>query len=917
MFWCDQRLQLTIDGPAGSRSLVIPRPFARIGSEESAELVFPPEETGGRSWYVHATPDGVYSLELGHRDKEPRRRGRWVAPTEAMQLGDHALYVKAVSGNAARGKPAAGTAEPVSDEVAADGKPVIEFVSDSHPPRRRQLGRLTIVGRERPSHLRIDDAELAATHCVLYWSAGCLWVIDLLSERGTWRDGVRCEVTSLARGESIRIGQTRLTLLGSLPRDGDRDHGETTETADDSDDQRHPPQSVSRKRKTDELQIKREQHWLRKMRSRDERLQAKQQQRAATWNATRAEQARELADRGRELDAREAELRKREQTQQRGAARDPDVARQGGESGAPQVTSSDGRELRVNELQAWRLGRMVPRSVSAPAGDAAASSHPPPGTGRSTLTTRSPPAAKRVPRRWALGRASGALACMMVATGPLLAQHAEALWQRPEFRLFPLSLALAGVLLWLRRPARGSPAVALRSRLETPLGLCSLLVLAVAVGMPSPHLAAAASLGTTGVLLLHLAGRAALTNLTLPWGLMWIVVPLPLGWDMFLQTRFEAIVNVWSGQLLRVWGQVSSAHRGQALLETACSGWTAPVVTIAAGVFLVLRKHRPWPSVLVLMALVPTFALLVSSLVVLVARLGYADPWRHAPLVLIGCLVAWFSIDAVGAAAMRRRRRRRVTRRAPPQAGPAGHIQNGRARASSGRVAWHWWLTAPGLVMLALFQSLLWWSPDRLLARDPLRRVSVFPRDVWAEGPLPAVERDGQTIEVVKAGPLPGGPRSEWGYRWQLQSPQREMALVIDLPVAGWQPPPPSKRAVGWFDVPPRRWFSVDTSASGGPVLASACRRPTGGDYFYLFFTVVDERGGALHPFTGELGTWQSQLAQAVNLSLFARVVGWPAAGCRLRLEFASSRELTAADRRRIAQDFRQYVTWLQQTLRR
>ena len=104
------------------------------------------------------------------------------------------------------------------------------------------------------------------------------------------------------------------------------------------------------------------------------------------------------------------------------------------------------------------------------------------------------------------------------------------------------------------------------------------------------------------------------------------------------------------------------AQRGQALLETACSGWTAPVVTIAAGVFLVLRKHRPWPSVLVLMALVPTFALLVSSLVVLVARLGYADPWRHAPLVLIGCLVAWFSIDAVGAAAMRRRRRRPIFR---------------------------------------------------------------------------------------------------------------------------------------------------------------------------------------------------------------------------------------------------------------
>ena len=136
MFWCDQRLQLTIDGPGTSRSLVIPRPYARIGADESADVVLPHEATGGRRWYLHATGNGVYCVELGKSVKPTRRRGRWVTPTQELELGTHSLYVKSVSGNG--GPDAAGN---VSGDVAgnrpeAGEKPVVQFVSGTQSPRR-------------------------------------------------------------------------------------------------------------------------------------------------------------------------------------------------------------------------------------------------------------------------------------------------------------------------------------------------------------------------------------------------------------------------------------------------------------------------------------------------------------------------------------------------------------------------------------------------------------------------------------------------------------------------------------------------------------------------------------------------------------------------------------------------------------
>ena len=908
MFWCDQRLQLTIDGPGTSRSLVIPRPFARIGANESADLVLPLEVTGGRNWYLHATDRGVYCVELGKSSKSTRRRGRWVTPTQELELGTHSLYVKSVSG---KGVPApAGDAlgELVDEQSEIAEKPVVQFVSGTQTPQRRHLGRLTIVGSDRPSHLRIEDAELEAAHCVLYWSTGCLWVVDLLSAGGTWREGTRYEVTSISRGESIQIGQATLTLLGAMVRSERRDSDPALEHPDEEPDSRSEPRS--QELATREVQIKREARLLEKLRSREERLQARQQQRAAAWNARRAEQGRVLENLAHELDAREADLQEREaefvlrqQTQDEPPAENNAQATEVEHRSTAPVDEHP--VVPVNELQAWRLQRMDPPTADPPRNQGAG--------GEQASMVRDAPSAPVIPVPHApsagltIAQSAVPVAAsvgLALGTWPLVAEHAETLWYRADYQLFPAVILLSILLLWLRRPAPEHTAVTHRSRLESPLALGTALLLVVGVALPSPEFAVAGSLGMAGVLLLRSAGRTALAHWALPWMLLWLVIPFPQGWDLRLQIGFETLVGRLAGHCLRIVAGAVTVPTDHALLEAACTGWTAPMVSTAVGVFLVVRRSRHWlPRTLLLAAVIP-FTLLVSVLVVVIERWEYAVANDSRPLVLLGSTLLLFSIDTCMGFLLRRR-----TSLGPSDSVPDSTEADTHA-VTDPRGAWHWWLSAPVLLTLAVFQSALWWDPDFVLLRDPGRRGGAFPHTAWKQGTLPKPQRQGQAIVPGPVEVVAGGFSDLQSYHWRLQGPEFEMRLAIELPLANWQSPTPV--AVGWFDTPPLRWLESDTAKSGA--LAMARRSPAGGDHHYLWLAVFNEHGDAVPPPAARLDSWQSELVQLVDRSLLARVVGWPEATCRLRLEFTSQQELTADELRRVTFDFQQYVTWLEQT---
>jgi len=60
--WCDRTIQVTVDGPAGRCERTIDRPYARIGSHRSADVVL--KGCPRRAFYLHATSRGLFCLPL-------------------------------------------------------------------------------------------------------------------------------------------------------------------------------------------------------------------------------------------------------------------------------------------------------------------------------------------------------------------------------------------------------------------------------------------------------------------------------------------------------------------------------------------------------------------------------------------------------------------------------------------------------------------------------------------------------------------------------------------------------------------------------------------------------------------------------------------------------------------------------------
>ena len=101
--WSSEQLLVTVSGPEGRREIVVPRPFARIGTHPESEIVLSAPGVAKRSHYVHATREGLFCLDLDVEDSVPEKRGRWLDGHDALQIGPYLLTFR--GGQANQGRP--------------------------------------------------------------------------------------------------------------------------------------------------------------------------------------------------------------------------------------------------------------------------------------------------------------------------------------------------------------------------------------------------------------------------------------------------------------------------------------------------------------------------------------------------------------------------------------------------------------------------------------------------------------------------------------------------------------------------------------------------------------------------------------------------------------------------------------------
>jgi pSer/pThr/pTyr-binding forkhead associated (FHA) protein len=205
-YWVKREIHVSVVSPDGEYSTTVRKPFARIGSLEGSEVLLDENRAARRCLYLHATEEGLFFIRLD--DFREHQGSGWLRPGRTLRVGDYEIT--------ARADPPAESIPEVDIELDAIGsavlpRPVISVRYAHQQITQRCLDqRLTLVGRKLPSALRVQHNTLSTFHCVLYWDAGILWVIDLLSSNRTRLNGHVVDSGELRVGRSIRLGKLKI-----------------------------------------------------------------------------------------------------------------------------------------------------------------------------------------------------------------------------------------------------------------------------------------------------------------------------------------------------------------------------------------------------------------------------------------------------------------------------------------------------------------------------------------------------------------------------------------------------------------------------------------------------------------------------------------------------------------------------------
>lgn len=205
---------------------------------------------------------------------------------------------------------------------------------------------------------------------------------------------------------------------------------------------------------------------------------------------------------------------------------------------------------------------------------------------------------------------------------PIVWPHLRRLWQSENYRFFPVILIGFAVLLWVR--IREMPP---RRRLRRPVSqlpqtlwlVAALVLLALAVLLWSTWIAAVSAVVAARAVLLKLGAPQGKRFLSV-WLLLWLLIPLPLGWDVRLTFWLQGLTSQWGSCLLDflrvphlITGHVVQMPGYQVLVEDACSGVRSLISLCSITAMFVLWFRRPFVHSVLMLAAAVFWAIVVNA----------------------------------------------------------------------------------------------------------------------------------------------------------------------------------------------------------------------------------------------------------------------------------------------------------------
>ncbi|HAY81793.1 MAG TPA: hypothetical protein DCY79_18465 [Planctomycetaceae bacterium] len=204
-FWCKQTIRMM--DHHGSAPIITDKPFALIGSHPQCDLQIDDANVLSVHYYLQATDAGLFCLSL---DEERTHHG-WLDPNQPMTCGDHQIFASLTAPD---------DTSDINTLIDLDQpnsltntSPMVTLHLNGDELATRHLtAPLTLLGRTHPSVLRIRSDTISRVHCVLYFHAGVLWIVDLLSTNHVCFDERPHAVVALNPGESVAVEPISLTF---------------------------------------------------------------------------------------------------------------------------------------------------------------------------------------------------------------------------------------------------------------------------------------------------------------------------------------------------------------------------------------------------------------------------------------------------------------------------------------------------------------------------------------------------------------------------------------------------------------------------------------------------------------------------------------------------------------------------------
>lgn len=243
--WPTARYRLRVEGPGLDEPLEaeLEQPFLLVGRDRGAGLWLPDTRVRRRHAYLHLSAEGVYLVPLSPRcrDQDAGLRSGWLTEPVTLEFGPYRLILSRTTSPIPPRPSFArvyeqGASEPARrhDLMNPVARDAVTFQLQIHAPEggcaRRRLKRpLTLVGRSKASHLRLVHPSVSQPHCLLVQSGEHLWVVDLLSRRGTRLNEQPVQIARVDGRHRFQVGDVELEVRGVVEtgRNGSSTHRAT------------------------------------------------------------------------------------------------------------------------------------------------------------------------------------------------------------------------------------------------------------------------------------------------------------------------------------------------------------------------------------------------------------------------------------------------------------------------------------------------------------------------------------------------------------------------------------------------------------------------------------------------------------------------------------------------------------------